>query len=1784
MGTQPVQTELWMSTHYRELVLGTLLPGSFIILAIVNDVAKAIPVPKYLGKSSLNRLCAPLRNFVTNEDVMEPICTREGRHFVLRTRVLSVLAFIASAGWLGCFVYGVILGDTSYASKALVAIFTWTYVSLRTPIKPPSTAPYTLIFFACAHFLFFLIEFGFDLLEKDGPSSKLVLDCVGMVVPGIFIWVAGTFPLQPFRVAPNIAVPNDVPSNAFSCPEDDVTLWSWCTFSFVQPIFDLAMARTLNDTDVWILSPFFQHKNIFNKCLEYRALHPTHTLLRFLLVSNSLDLILDIVLELWSAIVGFVPPYALKEILAALTTDDTDAKSAAYFWALITFLAHLSFAQVDLFQSWHTRRCYERTRGQLFCSLHYKSLMRQDITGKISQEGDEQKSADLGKIVNLMQGDTYAVAQRFWEFSGIFMSPIRLTIALVFLYQILGWSALSGVVVIIVAYVLNYPLATYNISITRSSWKAKDTRMDVVNELLQNIRFLKFYGWEYHWSGKAENAREHELRWRVKQNIVDTLISFIWTWIPSATALTSFFCYTFIAGERLTVSKAFTSIALFSQLQEPMTALPGQIFAMLHAYVSMQRIEGFLNEKEVPEWASTLTAPSDDGSNYEIGFSSATFEWPSLPKSPMSPARFVLGPLDIKFPKGKLTLVSGATGSGKSALLAALLGEMQCTAGNVILNKLSHRVAYCGQNPWLEHATIRDNIIFGSPYGFEEARYQAVVESCALVKDLEVFDAGDQTEIGEKGITLSGGQRARVALARAMYSAAECILLDDPLAAVDMHTAQHLLTRCLTSDLARDRTIILVTHHISLCLPAASYLVEMSNGNILRQGSIQDLKDLGLLDTVVEQEDEPMDAPHTPENEADVASTKPAHQAGDGKLIEIEARAEGRVPLYTYLIYIRAAGIVPWILTITLMLLIRFINIMNQVFLARWGEAYQSEDVPSILASALSPYPWTGLPPPDINVTPWLMIYFYISLTAAFSVLFYIALGYYASLQASRSLFNSLLKRLTRAPARFFDVTPIGRILNRFTTDINTIDGALMNSARNCISGILNFLASFTVILVVVPTFAPFALFIAWLYIRLAPPYIQASRDLRRLESVSLSPAFAGFDELLRGIAHIRAFGMENRYQNGFYAKVDKFQSFDHVYWLVNGWLRWRYDCLGSVVVFAATIFALWKGVTNGSTAIVIVQAGIFAEASRQLVRVAAQLELDFNSIERVVEYLDVPQEAPAIIEKNRPPAYWPSSTGDLRVENLVVRYAPHLPPVLRNVSFTINPSEKIGVVGRTGSGKSTLALSLLRMIEPISGSIIIDGIDISMLGLEDLRTRITIISQDVSLFSGTIKSNLDPLDEHCEEECLDVLQRCHLSSLLKHAPSGEQATPLDMLISPGSLSAGEKQLVAIARAILRRTNIIIMDEATSQIDANLDDQIQKTIREEFADAIVITIAHRLKTIMDYDRVLVLDEGEIVEFGQPREMMGTFRFWTSDVVDSLYTRPGMSRYALILLNIFLVVHAHSQPLKAGREAGLPRDLADFLEDDILYNSPNTPYGYETYSTHDTSTFSFGGLFSEDFQTRTDGPSQTGTTTSATASSTTKSASHTPKPTLTPASTVSPTTSSSTTPLPSASSADSGSDSYDAPSMPRAEAAQWKIIGLVVICITFVCAAILTIVFFDAWWGFLCALVCRRRRGGGKEDMVPDWEKRCWEYKLPNEDGGNMYPSTASLDTIKRETAGMAGIGRGGGLGKEMVNPFASHPRGLVSPQPVYALECDPHPLEPLLRRPSTNPRSPLGYA
>ncbi|KAG8905564.1 hypothetical protein FRB99_008669 [Tulasnella sp. 403] len=1302
-------------------VADTLEAFPAVYLAVTAWQLTVSAVPPLKKVSSF--LLSPLDRFLAEDDLYE-FDSKNSTIIPPLWKSFSVVfvAAVQAAGWTcKTAVLATTQGLTDSFTRAILTASAWTLVALMFVVRPPTRPPYLALLLASLQLTSTSIHiWKVYALQWDLIAELSILAC--------FVGIAVSYPVQDTVAGPRVAKTGKEPSNHYTSPEDSVNLVNWLSFRYVQPLLDLANKQTLNEENV---------------------------------CSNSLDLIIAFAVRLYKAFAGFIPPYALQQILAALESREPNRRSDAYLYGLLAFVANCSFAQFDLFEAWHSRRAYERTRGQLFCALHWKSLKRRDMQGKTEMKKDgPQKgpratpeesgsTSDIGRVVNLMTGDAYAVAQRFWEFPAVFVAPVRLTISLIFLYNILGWSCFAGVAVVLLAYAVNYPLALLNVSLTRKSWAAKDSRMSLVNEFFQSIRFLKYMGWESQWMNRVRKVRNQELGIRVKQNFVDILITFIWNWIPIAVVLVSFLCYTMIAKEELTVSKAFTSIEVFSQLEGPMTELPDQIFALLHAYVSMQRIVTFLEEDEVEDWATALkrqpSDPSPPTKPTHVELNDASFIWYTKPESTReTPAAdstasneisntFMLQELSVSFPPGKLSLITGATGSGKTSVLNALLGEMLTVSGSVTLDKSNHNVAYASQLPWLEHATIRDNILFRTP--FDEARYNAVLEYCALKPDLAIFEAGDMTEIGEKGVSLSGGQRARVALARAVYSRANVVLLDDPLAAVDMHTAKHLVEKCFQSPLMKDRTILLVTHHVSLCLPVSAYILELSNGRIYRQGSVQDFSRRGELETVIAEEDHPREGDETDEeakvqNEADANNpfgSLPRPKAS-GKLVEAEHRAEGRVSLKTYLTYMKASGWLLWFTTFLMILFIRAVTIGSQYFLAQWAQAYDtsSPNKASWIASVSQQlllnvplpsksFPIWDLPSPSRNVMPWLVIYAALSVANGTGLILYLIAGYWASLNASRLLFTAMLNRVSRAPSRFFDKTPIGRILNRFTADIGAVDGALMFSVRRVISRTLNFVTSFAVIVITVPSFAPLALAIAAVYILLAPPYVKTARDLRRLESVFLSPAFSGFDELLHGLTHVRAFGMEFKFQERFYAIVDKFQGFDHFYWMASYWMKERYDYLGSIIVYLTTLFALWTEVSEGLAAVVIVNAGMFAEASRQLVQVFAQLELDFNSIERIGEYLDVEQEAPAISNK-RPPAYWPSSNGGIVVENLVIRYAPNLPTVLKGVSFEVKPREKVGVVGRTGSGKSTLAMSLLRIIEPEEGRIILDGVIPSLL------------------------------------------------------------------------------------------------------------------------------------------------------------------------------------------------------------------------------------------------------------------------------------------------------------------------------------------------------------------------------------------------------------------------------------------------------------------------------------
>ncbi|EIW82703.1 multidrug resistance-associated ABC transporter [Coniophora puteana RWD-64-598 SS2] len=1243
-------------------------------------------------------------------------------------------------------------------------------------------------------------------------------------------------------------------------------------------------------------------------------------------------------------------------------------------------------------------------------------------TKKAEKEGDEPTAgADVGKIVNLMAVDTNRVAVMMSMLYILYGAPIEIVVASIFLYNILGWSAFTGFAVLVVAWPLSSFVAKRRVRIQKGVSASRDRRMGILNELLGAVKFIKFFAWEERWIDKTMRARAEEIGWIVKARINSVFFSMIWTCAPIFVSFVSFMVYVSL-GNELTVPVAFTAIALFSMIRLPMNSLPSFLIQFLQTLVAIRRLETFLNEEEVSAQVSSLKQTEEslaaENAIEGLGIENGSFTWNAVPNKPEEDStdknakngkktkhgkdvsrgtvstmysqpstsnvgsttladsesarsastsgfedhRFELQDISVRFPEGRLSVITGPTASGKTALLMALLGEMTLTQGKLLMAKNTRRVdghgymhsfSYAAQMPWLRHQSIRDNILFGYPY--DEERYNDVVECCALKPDLGILEDGDATEIGARGVSLSGGQKARVALARAVYARSKYVILDDPLSAVDSHTARFLYERLLCGPLLANRTVILVTHHVELVLPGTHYLVRMLDGRIDTQGTTQELRAQGILEEIAQdsaaelKEEGPVVASEAPADAPAVAAAEDEQNPDEAnrkprKLIKEEHREEGGVKWAIYKAYIKASSYWTWIILSTLIVIMQVISVAERLWIREWGAAYGtnvsqptsyghasmalvdneaayggvvfyahqlSQNSPYQVHAQVSPVEAQALPDAHIHPLFYVGIYGLIGLSSAFVLIIAVLVQYTGALRASRLLFRRLLVGVVRATMRWHDVTPTGRMLNRFGKDIETIDDSLANSLTSVTQSLATFAAAVITIAVFFPIFLLPAVVLGYVYYVLALGYLSTTRDLRRMESNSRSPIFSGFGELLEGIVTVRAFSAEGWFMDGLHAKIDVTIKMWYMFWMSNRWLMLNLDYLGALAVLITTLFTLSGWVDAGIAGICITSAITFTDSVYWACRFWSGLELELNSVERLVEYLDLPQEPPAIIETSRPPAYWPSSTGSsdlISVEDLVVKYAPELPPVLRGVSFTLKPRERVGLLGRTGSGKSTLAMSILRFVDPASGRIVIDGIDISKIGIHDLRSRITFIPQDATLFSGTLRENLDPFNEHEDTECLDVLYRVRMisesayqsqrTSRMPSRASSSQSTPfddtassvvstsptdldtktkisLDTQVSAGgtNFSQGQRQLIAMARALLRRSLIIVLDEATSSIDFETDAKIQATIREEFTDSLLLTVAHRLRTVIDYDRLVVLEQGEIAEFDTPLNLI-----------------------------------------------------------------------------------------------------------------------------------------------------------------------------------------------------------------------------------------------------------------------------------------------------------------------
>ncbi|XP_054614670.1 multidrug resistance-associated protein 1 [Dunckerocampus dactyliophorus] len=1163
-------------------------------------------------------------------------------------------------------------------------------------------------------------------------------------------------------------------------------------------------------------------------------------------------------------ILMFVGPEILR-LLIRFVNNSSAPSWHGYFYTALLFLC-TCVQSLILQRYFHV--CFVsgmRLRTAIVGAVYRKALV-------ISSAA--RRTSTVGEIVNLMSVD----AQRFMDLIAyinmIWSAPLQVVLALYFLWQNLGPSVLAGVAVMILMVPVNAFIAMKTKAYQVAQMKSKDNRIKLMNEMLNGIKVLKLYAWELAFKGKVSEIRESELQVLKKAAYLGAVSTFTWVCAPFLVALSTFAVYVLVDEHNvLDAQKAFVSLALFNILRFPLNMLPMVISSMVQASVSLKRLRVFLSHEELQE--DSVERKAVAGSLSSISIVDGTFSW-SKTESP------ALKRLNVCIPDGSLVAIVGHVGSGKSSLLSALLGEMEKIEGSVAVKG---SVAYVPQQAWIQNSTLKENIIFGQET--IETWYQRVVTACALQPDLDILPAGDATEIGEKGVNLSGGQKQRVSLARAVYCDRTVYLLDDPLSAVDAHVGKHIFDQVVgPQGLLKDKTRVLVTHGLSY-LPQVDLILVMVDGEITEVGSYQQLMATDgafseFLRTYagVEHEDNndsetapksgskgmengsitglagPVQSSSTsklsqPGKEKDDLDKK-EKKADVGKLTEADKASTGRVKLSVFWAYFKAIGVLLSCISLLLFFAHHLLSLFSNYWLSLWT------DDPVVNGTQ-----------PDRQLR--LGVYGALGLSQGVAVFGYSLSMSIGGILASRCLHQSMLYDVLRSPMSFFERTPSGNLVNRFAKEMDTIDSVIPSILKMFMGSMFNVVGSCVVILIATPFVAIIIPFLGLLYFLVQRFYVASSRQLKRLESVSRSPIYTHFNETLLGTSVIRAFGEQDRFIRESDRRVDHNQKAYYPSIVANRWLAIRLEFVGSCIVSSAALFAVIarKNLSPGIMGLSISYALQLTASLTWLVRMSSDVETNIVAVERVKEYSDTEKEAEWKHEPSSLPSGWPTE-GCIDFKCFGLRYRHDLDLAIRNITVSIKGGEKVGIVGRTGAGKSSLTLGLFRIIEAAEGQIFIDGVNIAELGLHELRSRITIIPQDPVLFSGSLRMNLDPFDSYSDDDIWRALEFSHLKSFVSGLPD-----KLSHECSEGgeNLSVGQRQLLCLARALLRKTKILVLDEATAAVDMETDNLIQTTIRSQFEECTVLTIAHRLNTIMDYTRVLVLEKGEMVEFDSPSSLI-----------------------------------------------------------------------------------------------------------------------------------------------------------------------------------------------------------------------------------------------------------------------------------------------------------------------
>ncbi|RDX62968.1 ABC transporter C family member 10, partial [Mucuna pruriens] len=1107
----------------------------------------------------------------------------------------------------------------------------------------------------------------------------------------------------------------------------------------------------------------------------------------------------------------------------------------------------ISLFIIKMIESASQRQWYFRSRlvgmkvRSLLTAAIYKKLLRLSSAARLTHSG--------GEIMNYVTVDAYRIGEFPFWFHQTWTTSLQICISLVILIQAIGLATIVSLVVIVLTVLCNTPLATLQQKYQSELMVAQDERLRASSEALTNMKVLKLYAWETHFKKAIEKLRDVELKVLVLVQSIKAYNIFLFWTAPILVSAASFgTCY--LLNISLHANNLFTFVATIRLMQEPITSIPDVIGVVIQAKVAFARIVKFL---EAPELRSEKFRNRcfDDSIRGSISIKSADFSWEG------NVSKSTLRNINLEIKHGQKLAICGEVGSGKSTLLATILGEVPMTKGTI---EVYGKFAYVSQTAWIQTGTIRENILFGSD--LDAHRYQETLRRSSLMKDLELFPHGDLTEIGERGVNLSGGQKQRIQLARALYQNADVYLLDDPFSAVDAHTATNLFNEYIMDGL-KEKTVLLVTHQVDFLPAFDSVLAElMSNGEILEAApyhhlltSSQAFQDLVNAHKETAGSDNLMNVTSsrrhsTSAREITQAFMEKKFKATNGnQLIKQEEREIGDTGLKPYLQYLnQMKGYIYFFVAS----FCHFMFVLCQILQNSWMAVNVDNS--------------------QVSTLRLIVVYFLIGAVSAIFLLIRTLLIVALGIQSSRNLFLQLMNSLFRAPMSFYDSTPLGRILSRVSSDLSIMDLDVPFIIAYTVGGTTNFYSNLSVLAIITWQILLISVPMVYIAIRLQRYYFSTAKEVMRMNGTTKSFVANHVAETTAGVVTIRAFGEEDRFFEKNLDLIDInaspfFHSFSSSEWLIQ-----RLEIVSAILLSstALSMVMLPPGTFRSGFVGMALSYGLSLNA--QLVfSIQSQCNLAnyVISVERLNQYMHIPSEAEEVIEGNRPPSNWPVA-GKVELNDLQIRYRPDGPLILHGITCTFKAGHKIGIVGRTGSGKSTLIGALFRLVEPAGGKIVVDGIDISSIGLHDLRSRFGVIPQDPTLFNGTVRYNLDPLSQHSDQAIWEVLGKCQLREAVQEKEEGLSSS----VVEDGSnWSMGQRQLFCLGRALLRRSRILVLDEATASIDNATDLILQKTIRTEFADCTVITVAHRIPTVMNCTMVLSISDGKLVEYDEPMSLM-----------------------------------------------------------------------------------------------------------------------------------------------------------------------------------------------------------------------------------------------------------------------------------------------------------------------